>query len=321
MIDRRQVVLMADDDRDIISFVSINLQNEGFDVVTADDGEQALEVAFDLRPDLVLLDVMMPKLDGFEVCRRLRQDVRTRHLPVIMLTARTHSADKVVGLTAGADDYIIKPFDPLELMARVKSTLRRTQEMRAISPLTHLPGNVQIQEEIARRIKDEKPFGLMYIDLDDFKAFNDHYGFMRGDEAIKLLSECALTSLRRHDGTETFLGHVGGDDFLGITAPAAAELAAKDVITCWDEGIVTLCDPEDVARGYLEILDRREQVRRFPIPTVSIGIVTNTQRPISSHWEASEIAAEMKHVAKRIPGSSFAVDRRRGPGRPPPPPA
>jgi DNA-binding response OmpR family regulator len=136
---RRDVVLVADDDEDIVRFVEVNLLLEGFEVVTAGDGEEALQVATESLPDLILLDVMMPRLDGFEVCKRLRDDSRTKHISVIMLTAKSLSADKVVGLTAGADDYIIKPFDPIELVARVKSSLRRARDLSAVNPLTDLP--------------------------------------------------------------------------------------------------------------------------------------------------------------------------------------
>lgn len=128
-------VLVVDDDVDIARFIEINLRLEGFDVRVANDGDEALRDIHDCVPDIVLLDVMMPKVDGVEVCRRLRADPLTANLPVIMLTAKSLSADKVVGLTAGADDYIIKPFDTLELVARVRSTLRRNAEMRAVSPL------------------------------------------------------------------------------------------------------------------------------------------------------------------------------------------
>ncbi|MFN2588482.1 MAG: response regulator [Actinomycetota bacterium] len=311
MIARRELVLVADDDEDIVRFVEVNLRLEGYEVATASDGEQALQGAYDLMPDLVLLDVMMPKIDGFEVCQRLRGDARTKHMSVIMLTAKSLSADKVVGLTAGADDYMIKPFDPMELVARVKSALRRAREMRAVNPLTQLPGNVQVQEEVAKRVALGAPFALMYVDLDNFKAFNDHYGFLRGDEAIKLLTKCTTAALAKHGGPNCFLGHVGGDDFVAITTPDIAELAAKEIIECWDARIGDLYDPEDVARGFIEVKDRQDQMHEYPPTTVSIGIATNTHRPINSHWEASEIAAEMKQFAKREARSSYAIDRRR----------
>ncbi|MGH2757094.1 MAG: response regulator, partial [Actinomycetota bacterium] len=162
MSAKRELILVADDDEDIVRFVEVNLRLEGFEVATAPDGEAALRSAYDMLPDLMLLDVMMPKIDGFEVCQRLRSDPRTKNMSVIMLTAKSLSADKVVGLTAGADDYMIKPFDPVELIARVKSALRRSREMRAINPLTQLPGNVQIQEEVATSVTAGDPFALMY---------------------------------------------------------------------------------------------------------------------------------------------------------------
>ena len=292
----REVVLVADDDEDIVRFVEVNLRLEGFEVITAFDGEAALQMAHNSLPEIILLDVMMPRLDGFEVCKRLRDDARTKHISIIMLTAKSLSADKVVGLTSGADDYIIKPFDPMELVARVKSTLRRSREMRAVNPLTQLPGNVQVGEAVSERVDSAEPFALVYVDLDNFKAFNDHYGFMRGDEAIKLLADCARLAIEPHPGDQTFLGHIGGDDFVMIVDPEVAESVAKAVCELWD---------------HIEVADRRNQVNRFPVMTVSVGISSNLIRTIDSHWLAVEIATEMKQFAKQDSGSSFAVDRRR----------
>lgn len=319
---RRELVLVADDDEDIVRFVEVNLRLEGFEVATANDGREALESARDMVPDLVLLDIMMPEMDGFEVCQNLRASTRTKHVPIIMLTAKSLSADKVVGLTSGADDYIIKPFDPIELVARVKSALRRVREMRAVNPLTQLPGNVQVQEEVTKRVSAGAPFALMYADLDNFKAFNDHYGFLRGDEAIKTLAQTVDDAIRSHGGG--FVGHVGGDDFVALVEPQVSEDVARSIISLWDEKIPLLYDAGDLARGYIEVTDRRSQLHRFPVTSVSIGIASNATKPIKSHWEASEIATEMKQFAKRDPGSSYAMDRRsQSPpaGAPPPPPA
>jgi diguanylate cyclase (GGDEF)-like protein len=307
----RQLVLVADDDEDIVRFVEINLRLEGFEVATATDGEEALRFACDILPDLVLLDVMMPKIDGFEVCQRLRNDSKTKGISVIMLTAKSLSADKVVGLTAGADDYIIKPFDPMELIARVKSAMRRSKEMRDINPLTQLPGNVQIEVEVQQRVDEGTPFALMYADLDNFKAFNDHYGFMRGDAAIKLLATTIISTVELHGSREsTFVGHVGGDDFIVAMDPESVEAAAKEICDAWDRQLGGLYDSEDLARGYIEVEDRRKEIHRYPLATVSIGIATTVRRSFQSHWEAAETAAEMKSFAKRLQGSAFAVDRR-----------
>ena len=308
---KRELILVADDDEDIVRFVEVNLRLEGFEVATAPDGEAALRSAYEILPDLMLLDVMMPKLDGFEVCQRLRSDPRTKNMSVIMLTAKSLSADKVVGLTAGADDYMIKPFDPVELIARVKSALRRSREMRAINPLTQLPGNVQIQEEVATAVTAADPFALMYIDLNDFKAYNDYYGFARGDEVIKMLARCAGRAILEAAGPDAFLGHIGGDDFVAILHPDKAEAAAQKLIDYWDEQITDLYEPEDIERGFIEITDRRKEMHRFTQMTVAVGIATNTQRAIGSHWEAAEIATEMKTFAKSQGKSAYAIDRRR----------
>src|SRR2546427_782266 len=199
-------VLVVDDDPDVARFVEVNLRSAGYEVTVASNGEEGFDKAVELRPDLVLLDVMMPKLDGFEVAQRLRRDPRTSSCSIIMLTAKALSADKVLGLSSGADDYIIKPFDPVELLARVKGTLRRAREMRALSPLTGLPGNIRVQEEIRRRVSEENPFALLYADLDHFKAYNDNYGFVRGDRAIQSLARVAteMKQFAKRDPNSSF---------------------------------------------------------------------------------------------------------------------
>lgn len=311
MTARRETVLIVDDDDDVARFIEVSLRLENFEVLVASDGADALHKAQELLPNLILLDVMMPGVDGYEVCRRIRGDLRTKHMSIIMLTARSLTADKVVGLSAGADDYIIKPFDPLELVARVKSALRRAREMRAVNPLTQLPGNVQIQDELARLVSSTQRFSLLYIDLDNFKSFNDHYGFLRGDGAIKLLASCVEEAVHRHAAHEGFVGHIGGDDFVAMVHPGVSEAIAKDVIEGWDRRICDLYDQVDREKGHIEIRDRRNELHRVPLTTVSIGIATNQHRKIESHWAASEIAAEVKAFAKRKARSSYEVDRRK----------
>lgn len=313
MSAHKDLVLIADDDHEILSFVEANLQLEGYEIVIASDGEQALQLAYDRLPDLILLDVMVTKVNGYEVCQRLRSDTRTRNISIVMLTAGSLSADRVVGLTAGADDYLIKPFDPVELVARVKTALRRSKEMRSINPLTQLPGNIQLQDEVSKHIAANEPFAMMYIDLDHFKPFNDHYGFLRGDEAIKLLARMAGDAINSHAVTKRFLGHVGGDDFIAIVEPEAAEAVAQHLLDAWDQQIPDLYDPDDYANGYIEVQDRQKRLHRFPLCTISIGIASNQERPIQSHWQASEIASEMKSYAKREPRSAYAADRRKHP--------
>jgi diguanylate cyclase (GGDEF)-like protein len=305
-----EVVLVVDDDPDVARFVEVNLRSAGYNVTVASDGEEALAQAVELRPDLVLLDVMMPKLDGFEVAQRLRRDPRTSSSSIIMLTAKALSADKVLGLSSGADDYIIKPFDPVELLARVKGTLRRAREMRALSPLTGLAGNIRIQEEIRRLVAEDEPFAILYADLDHFKAYNDHYGFVRGDRAIQVLARLCTEVVNDTVGAAGFVGHVGGDDFIMIVTPDTAEQGAATLCRRFDEHVPVLYDRIDSERGYVEVEDRAGNLQRFPLLTLSVGVATTGRRRFAHYGEAVAVATEMKQVAKRDTISSFAVDRR-----------
>ncbi|HEY0869234.1 MAG TPA: response regulator, partial [Acidothermaceae bacterium] len=305
----RGTILVVDDDTDIVRFVEMNLRLEGYRVLIARDGLEALEMVAAEVPDLVLLDVMLPGVDGVEVTRRLRADSRTSTLPVIMLTAKTMTADRVLGLTTGADDYIIKPFDTLELVARVKSTLRRNAEARAVSPLASLPGNVRIEDEIAGRVSSGSPFAVAYLDLDNFKAFNDAHGFLRGDQVILLLA----TALRRAvvgANPPAFIGHVGGDDFVLVCRPEQVEDLSFAAVEYFDDKSPALHDPADVARGYLEVVDRKGVLRDYPLVSVSVGIATSERRRFDDYREVVIVATEMKGVAKGEIGSAIAVDRR-----------
>jgi diguanylate cyclase (GGDEF)-like protein len=303
-------VLVVDDDPDVARFVEVNLRSAGYEVTVASNGEEGLSRAIELRPDLVLLDVMMPKLDGFEVAQRLRRDPRTSSSSIIMLTAKALSSDKVLGLSSGADDYIIKPFDPVELLARVKGTLRRAREMRALSPLTGLPGNIRVQEEIRRRVSEDHQFALLYADLDHFKAYNDNYGFVRGDRAIQALARLVTETVHEVAGPAGFVGHVGGDDFVILVDPDQADTVAKSLCDRFDELAPSLYDAEDAERGCIEVRDRQGNPKSFPILTISVGVATTLSRRFSHYGEAVAVATEMKQFAKRDPTSSFAVDRR-----------
>ena len=178
-------LLVVDDDPFIARLLEIELKAAGYDVRVASDGEQALTAAQERPPQLVLADVMMPNMDGFELTRRLRQDPRTATVSVIMLTARGLSADKLEGFAIGADDYIVKPFDTPELLARIRGVLNRASDTRSLSPMTGLAGNVAIEDEIEGRVARSEPFAVLYVDLDRFKSYNDRYGFLRGDDAIR----------------------------------------------------------------------------------------------------------------------------------------
>jgi len=303
-------VLVADDDPDILTVVKINFDLDGFDVDTAVDGEDALQKATATPPDVIVLDIMMPRMDGLTALHRLRSQASTANIPIILLTARGLPEDRVRGLELGADDYITKPFDITELAARVRSVLRRTQAARDLSPLTGLPGNFRITAEIEKSISSEADFALVHGDLDNFKAFNDHYGFMRGDEVIRFCAKCFHDAADNLGIQDVFVGHIGGDDFVAIIPPDVSESFAKEVIERFDDGILDLYDTADALRGYIEVIDRRGERYAFPVVSLSLGVASTDVREIGTQWEASAIAVEMKEFAKKQPGSAYRIDRR-----------
>jgi diguanylate cyclase (GGDEF)-like protein len=305
-----ETILVVDDDPDIARFVEVNLRSAGYDVAVAGDGEEALERAAELRPDLVLLDVMMPRIDGFEVAQRLRKNPQTANTSIIMLTAKALSADKVTGLQSGADDYIIKPFDPIELLARVKGTLRRAKEMRNLSPLTGLPGNIRIQEEIERQVREDRPFAVLYSDLDNFKTYNDQKGFVRGDRLIQATARIIQDAVVEFGSTESFVGHVGGDDFVAVVPPDVAESVAKRICERFTDQLGDFYDADDLQRGHVRMEDRKGVLQDIPLVAVSVGIASTSRRGFAHYGEAVSVATEMKQFAKRDAGSSYAVDRR-----------
>ena len=308
---RPDLILVVDDDEDIARFVQVNLKLHGFEVAHAHDGEEALEVIEKRRPDLAVVDLMMPRVDGVELTRRLRADPMTSALPVIMLTAKGMTVDKVVGLTAGADDYLVKPFDTSELVARVASTLRRNREYREVSPLTGLPGNTRIGREITDRVRSGSDYAVGYIDIDRFKSVNDVYGFVRGDEFISALARALHRAVMAAGLPPAFLGHIGGDDFVVVCTPEQMRALTEQAVNAFEKAADELYDPQDAARGFVEVRDRRNNVHRAQLVTVSIGVaLSNGSRRFADPREIIAVANEMKTVAKSQPGSFVAVDRR-----------
>lgn len=304
-------ILIAEDEPNLREVLYLQLSNAGFEVLEAKDGRDAVELAQRQMPDLVLLDVMMPNLTGFEACQALRSSFATRQIPIIFLTAKAELTDKMVGLEGGANDYITKPWSQRELLARIRNVLDWSRQQRAASPLTGLPGNVSINEETRRRIESGVPFAMLQIDIDHFKAFNDHYGYSRGDQAIQALARILVDAAEAHPGT--FVGHIGGDDFVVLTDPESAETTGQEIINKFERALASLYDPEDRARGTIEVPNRRHELERFPLMSLTIALVSTDRVPVSHLAQLSDIAQELKEHGKGIPGSVVVGERRRVP--------
>jgi len=301
-------VLVVEDDEATRGALCALLDDAGYQSDGAPDGESAVGVIRDSRFDLVLLDLGLPGMSGADLLRQVRQDPRTRFLPIVFLTAHSDRQAKLEQLEAGAEDFITTPYDADELLARVGAAVRRSSGLRSVNPLSGLPGNATITEEIESRLARGDHFTLLYVDIDRFKEFNDHYGFTRGDCVITMLAEVLVQVA---GAEQRFVGHIGGDDFVLLARADEAESLAEGITRRFDERIRALYDAEDRARGWIEARDRRGRLRRFPIATVSIGIVNVPPGRFKGATAAARAAAEVKEVAKRMPGSAWAVDRRR----------
>jgi diguanylate cyclase (GGDEF)-like protein len=300
-------VLVVEDDEATRGALRALLDDAGYVCDEASDGERAVAAMRDARFDLVLLDLALPGMSGADLHRQLRQDPRTRFLPIVFLTAHADRQVKLEQIQAGAEDFIAKPYDADELLARVGAAVRRSSGLRAVNPLSGLPGNPTITEEIDSRLARGEHFALLYVDIDRFKEFNDHYGFTRGDCVITLLAEILIQAA----GADRFVGHIGGDDFVLLARADEFEAVAEGITRRFDEAIRVLYEPEDRERGWIEAHDRRGRLRNIQFATVSIGIVNVPPGRFTGATAAARAAAEVKEVAKRQPGSAWAVDRRR----------
>ena len=309
----KQRILIAEDEPDLRELLRMQLESEEYDILEARDGQEALELVREHLPDLVLLDVMMPRMDGNAVCRHLRASFNTRHIPIIMLTARTELSDKVRGLEGGANDYVTKPWERRELLLRIRSVLDWSKQQRAASPLTGLPGNHSINDEIRSRLTLGLPFALLQMDIDHFKAFNDHYGYQRGDQAIQMLARILSEAATRHGGPDAFIGHIGGDDFVVLCSPDEAETLGEEILSWFNTAAAELYDPEDRSRGYVEVLNRRHETERFPLMSLTIAMVSTDRVPVTHLAQLIDIAQELKAHGKGIPGSVLVGERRRRP--------
>ena len=306
-------ILITEDEPHLREILKLQLENAGYDVLEACNGQEALELAQRESPDLIMLDVMMPVMDGYETCRRLRTLFTTRSIPIIMLTAKTNGKDIEQGLEGGANDYVTKPWAVRELMLRVRNVLEWSQQQRSASPLTGLPGNATIGDEINRRLTEREAFTLLQLDIDHFKAFNDLYGYSRGDVAIRTLANVLVEASQRFGGAAGFVGHIGGDDFIVVTGPEFAEDLGEEIIAQFDHQVVTLYDPADRERGYIEVRNRQHQIDRFPLMSITIAMVSTERMPVSHAAQLLDISQELKAHGKGIAGSVLVGERRRRP--------
>jgi diguanylate cyclase (GGDEF)-like protein len=303
-------ILIVDDSPFFRGQLKLVLSKE-YEVIEAGTGAEGMDMVKSEKPDLVLLDVVMPDYSGFEICRILRESESNNLMPIIMITSQDAQEDILVGLELGADDYVKKPFNERELLSRIKNIFRRIDRNRNANPLTGLNGNLEIQRDITSRITKGLLFAVVYVDLDNFKAYNDVYGFSNGDRIIVLTADILKDQVALFGNPDDFVGHIGGDDYIFVTTPDKAEHICQEIVDEFDSKVQFFYNEEDRARGCITTKNRKGEIDTFPLMTISLAIVTNEKREINSYVEVGDIASDVKKKLKSMPGSNYFVDRRK----------
>ena len=308
---KKKKILIVEDSNFFLLQLKDVLVEANYEVITASTGEDGLELVKKEKPDLVLLDIVLPKMNGFEVCRILREQESNNLMPIIMLTSQDHLEDKLQGLELGADDYINKPFNKRELLSRIKNTLVRIERNRSVNPLTGLCGNIEIHREIEARIAKEETFAVVYADLDNFKLYNDHYGFAKGDTVIKLTADILMDAICVFGNKTDFLGNIGGDDFIFITNIDTVDRICNSIIENFDKCILQMYSLKDAKNGFITTINRKCEESKAPLILMSLAAITNETVKFKTFQEVSNVIAKVKSKAKSIPGSVYIRDIRK----------
>ena len=312
MASPRAHLLLIDDRMDLMAPLARLLEIDGYRVSTASAGNEGLALAREDVPDLVLLDVDMPHMSGYEVCKRLRADHKTEEVPILFLSGHTEALNKVEGLEAGGDDYISKPCDFGELKARIESLLRRRRRGSGANPVTALPAPAVIEEAVTKRIIEKKPFALASIDIDGFKAYNDAYGYAKGDEALRVLAKILREAVDKEGNPADLIAHAGSDDFLLLSDPVRIHPVMAHVMEVFDWIAPSFYKEEDRDKGGVTVKNRKGHWTLHPILRLSVGAVTTELRAYGRYPKALEAAIEVQRYVKTLKrtASFFSVDRR-----------
>ena len=290
------LLLIVEDDSDISSMLQIYFESQGYESLAVTRGEEALEICRRKLPSLVILDIMLPDIDGYQVCRRLRGNLRTSHIPIIFLTQKDERSDQIAGLELGADDYITKPFDLQLLMLRVEGALRRAGWLSLTSPVTGLPSSKLIEEQL-RQILRRDDWTVLYVGIKQIDDFNDTYGFVAGDDVLRFTAMLLSEVVDEAGAGSEFIGHIGGDDFIVISTPDAAQGIQARLKERFDTEVEAFYSFKDRERGYIEVAAGKGEQRQAELMSLAVGRVDHDAAPFADIREITEVAAEARRLA------------------------
>jgi len=290
-------ILVVEDDFDISNMLRIYFQSQGYEVAVAQRGEDALEMCRHQLPNIIVLDIMLPDMDGYDVCRELRGNLRTSHIPIIFLTQKDERSDKILGLELGADDYITKPFDVEELKLRVKNAMARATYESLTNPITGLPSGRLIEDQL-RQLMRRDDWGIIYVNIQGFTAFGEAYGFVAGEEVLRFTAMVLGEAVDSVGTANGFIGHVGGDDFIVIANKDLVISIVKDLKQRFDTGVGTHYDWQARQRGYLILHDEAGNETKSDLMKLSIGVLTADDGPFADIREITEEAANARRAGR-----------------------
>ena len=305
----KEIYIIDDDESSILVFNKLFENDKEYKFISVKS--EQIDIALKNIPSIIIINEDAIEVDIVELCKKIRSDDDNSITPIIVVSSNSEKEHRIQILKESVEYYIKKPVNAQYLYYTIKNLGRLITINRRISPLTGLPGNVQIHAELKKRISNKEEFSVLYLDLDNFKAYNDVYGFLKGDEIIKFTADTIMTSIHSLIPNNSFIGHIGGDDFIAIVPTLNCEDVCKDIIANFDANVVRFFTEDDVEKGYIEVANRKGVIEQFPLTSISIGVVEADVGRFANILEIGEVGAQVKHMAKSVMGSSYAIDRRK----------
>lgn len=289
-------ILVVEDDVDISNMLRIYFDSQGYDVWVAVRGQEALDICRHKLPNIIVLDIMLPDIDGYEVCQRLRNNLRTSHIPILFLTQKDDRSDKIAGLELGADDYITKPFDIEELRWRVQNVLKRAQYENLTNPTTGVPSSKLIEEQL-KKLMRRNGWTILYIGINGFEPFKEVHGFVAGDDMLRFVAIILTESVDELGTVNDFIGHIGGDDFILITTTEKAEALRQRLVKRFQAEVGTFYSFREKERGFMMVQDADGNERKVPLMSLAVGVVP--EGPFTDIREITEAASTARRDSER----------------------
>ena len=304
----QEIYIIDDDDSSIVIFRELFKDDKEYKFISVKS--EQIDIALKNIPSLIIINEDAIDRDVVGLCRQIRRDEDNTITPVIVVSSNSDKEHRMKILKESIEYYIKKPVDEEYLYYTVKNLNRLLAINRRISPLTGLPGNVQIHAELKKRLSNKEAFSVLYLDLDNFKAYNDVYGFLKGDQIIEFTAETIVNALHQNLKEGAFVGHIGGDDFVAIVPSTNCEKLCQSILAEFDANVTRFFTDDDLEKGYIEVANRKGIIEQFPLTSLSIGVVVVDTGRFANILEIGEVGAQVKHAAKSVMGSSYAVDRR-----------